>query len=76
MRGCEDLANAGFEPDLGPCDCGKVPIQDCDCCPACKGSGETQVYDTTRGPYGESYDVACEDCGGTGSRAKPSTLGA
>lgn len=35
-------------------------------CPSCKGSGERQVYDTTRGPHGDSYEISCEVCGGTG----------
>lgn len=35
-------------------------------CSACKGAGDREVLDTTRGPDGDTFTVDCERCAGTG----------
>lgn len=36
-------------------------------CPACKGSGDKQVYDASKGPDGDTSEIPCDECGGTGA---------
>lgn len=60
----EELAKIFSEQAMQPEE--KEPV-----CPACKGSGENTVYDTTRGPDCEEATIACVECGGTGAVASP-----
>lgn len=47
-------------------------------CPECKGAGEVEVYDTTRGPEGERHLATCQGCLGEGQvlcLEKPAQVG-